>query len=182
MKWVLIIAAMVAALAVAVVIVGALLPRDHVVGLSARVAAAPDTVWAAITDAAAQSAWRPDVERIELLPPENGRRAWREHLTSGTIAMVADAEEPPRHLVTRIADPSLPFGGTWDYRIEPDGAGASRVTIVERGSVRNPVFRFVSRFVMGHTATLDTYLRALGRKFGDEPTPAVVAMTATEGR
>jgi hypothetical protein len=28
---------------------------------------------------------------------------------------------------------------------------------------------------MGHTASIDAYLRALGRKFGSEPTPMVVA-------
>ena len=57
----------------------------------------------------------------------------------------------------------------------PDGSGGSVVTITEHGSVYNPVFRFVSRFIMGHTATIDGYLRALGRKFGNEPTPTVVA-------
>jgi hypothetical protein len=28
---------------------------------------------------------------------------------------------------------------------------------------------------MGHTATLEAYLRALGKHFGNEPTPTVVA-------
>ncbi|HMA23731.1 MAG TPA: hypothetical protein VKP00_07045, partial [Gemmatimonadaceae bacterium] len=53
---------------------------------------------------------------------------------------------------------------------------ASRVTIVERGSVYNPLFRFVSRFFMGHTATIDAYLRALGKRFGEEPVPVVVTL------
>ena len=30
---------------------------------------------------------------------------------------------------------------------------------------------------MGHTSTLDAYLRALGKHFGSEPTPTVVAST-----
>ena len=71
--------------------------------------------------------------------------------------MEVSGEEPPRRLVTRIADEDLPFGGTWTYRLEPDGGG-TRVTITEDGEVYNPVFRFVSRFVMGHDATLRTYL------------------------
>jgi hypothetical protein len=29
---------------------------------------------------------------------------------------------------------------------------------------------------MGHTATIDAYLRALGKRFGGEPTPVVVAV------
>ena len=62
-------------------------------------------------------------------------------------------------------------------RSRPTAPDASRVTITERGWVSNPIFRFVSRFVMGHTSTLDAYLRALGKHFGSEPTPTVVAST-----
>jgi hypothetical protein len=29
---------------------------------------------------------------------------------------------------------------------------------------------------MGHTSTIDGFLRALGRKFGNEPTPTIVAI------
>jgi hypothetical protein len=38
------------------------------------------------------------------------------------------------------------------------------------------VFRFVSRFIMGHTATIDAYLRALGKRFGTEPIPTAVTL------
>jgi len=55
------------------------------------------------------------------------------------------------------------------------------VTSTARGWVSNPTFRFVSRCVMGHTATLDAYLRALGKHFGSEPTPTVVARGAADG-
>src|SRR5262249_3112657 len=99
--------------------------------------------------------------------------------SNGTITYVTDLFEPPRRLIARIADENLAFGGSWEYRVEPAGATASTITIIERGSVYNPIFRFVSRFLMGHTATIDAYLRALGRKFGGETTPAVVA--ALEG-
>jgi hypothetical protein len=78
--------------------------------------------------------------------------------------------DPPRRLVARIADPSLPYGGSWTYVVAPERDG-SRVTITEDGVVRNPIFRFVSRFVLGHHATQDAFLRALGRRFGQEATP-----------
>jgi hypothetical protein len=78
--------------------------------------------------------------------------------------------DPPRRLIGRIADPSLPFGGSWTYDVVREGAG-SRVMITEDGVVRNPVFRFMSRFVFGHHATQEAYLRALGRKFGHDATP-----------
>jgi hypothetical protein len=36
-------------------------------------------------------------------------------------------------------------------------AGGTTLTVIERGDVYNPVFRFVSRYVIGHTRTLDAY-------------------------
>jgi hypothetical protein len=72
--------------------------------------------------------------------------------------------------VTHITDKALPFGGSWDYRLEPAG-NDTRVTITENGEVYNPVFRFVSRFLMGHTATIDKYLTALAGKTGGTYVP-----------
>ena len=60
--------------------------------------------------------------------------------------------------------------------IAPSDDGGSVVTITERGSVYNPVFRFVSRFILGHTATMETYLRSLGHRFGGDVTPTLVAV------
>jgi hypothetical protein len=177
MKWLLLTAGLAVALVVLVVVIGAALPRDHVAAMSARIAASPDTVWRTLTDPSAFPAWRNDVRTVEMLPATATGPSWREHSRSGTITYVTDTTGSPRRLVSRIADTGLPFGGRWEYHIQPDGATASRVTIVEHGSVYNPVFRFVSRFVMGQTATIDAYLRALGRRYGPEPTPEVVAAT-----
>jgi hypothetical protein len=71
-------------------------------------------------------------------------------------------------LVVRIADPKLPFGGTWTYEIAPIPKGSS-LRIREDGEVYNPLFRFLSRFVFGHSATIDAYLKSLAKKFGEPP-------------
>ena len=176
MKPLLVFAGVIVLLVVAVVIVGALLPRDHVASRTARIPAPPSDVWDAITDVAAFPRWRTDVQSVDLLPDAPTGRSWREHSRSGTITMIADVAEPPRRFIGRIADPNLPFGGSWEYIIVPDGAAASRLTITERGSVYNPVFRFVSRFIIGHTATMDTYLRALGTRFHSTVTPEAASM------
>src|SRR5262249_30170136 len=76
--------------------------------------------------------------------------------------------EAPRRMVTRIADKNLPYGGSWTYEIAPDAAGSS-LRITEHRDVYNPFFRFVSRFVMGHTATIDGRLRDLAKQFGETP-------------
>jgi hypothetical protein len=122
-------------------------------------------VWAAITDVAAFPSWRSDVETVVPLAPRDGKPVWRETSHRGSsITYYAETWEPPRHLVTRIIDKDLPFGGSWDYAISPSGTGAT-ITITENGEIYNPVFRVVSRF-MGNTSTIDAYLAALATKLG----------------
>jgi uncharacterized protein YndB with AHSA1/START domain len=175
MRLALLILGSLAAIVALIAIIGALLPRDHVATLTARIAAPPPAVWTAISDPASFPTWRHDVTKVEMLPASPTGPSWREYSRHGAITMVVDVAEPPRKMIGRIADEGLPYGGKWIYEIAPDGDSASRVTITEAGSVYNPIFRFVSRFIMGHTASIDAYLRALGRHFGAEPTPTVIA-------
>jgi len=119
------------------------------------------TVWSLISG---PPAWRPDVRSYEELPAHDGHRMWRETDKHGQIITYEAIEsEPPRHMVAQIADPTLPFGGTWTYDITPAGQSCS-LTITEDGEVYNPIFRFVSRFIIGQTATLDAYVKALNEK------------------
>ena len=65
----------------------------------------------------------------------------------------------------RIEDTNLPFGGSWTYELAPVGDSETTLRITEDGEVYNPIFRFVSRFVMGHDATIRQYLSAVGTRF-----------------
>lgn len=181
MKIILIVLIVVAALGAGVVLIGVRLPRDHVVTMAARVAGSPGAIWAVLTDPSQYPSWRSEVTKVDILPATPAGLAWREHSSDGAIAYVIDRSDRPTRLATRISDPTLPFGGGWDFRIEPvDAAGtASTVTITERGSVYNPVYRFASRFVIGHTATIARYLRALSRRFGGESAPVRVEAAAS---
>jgi uncharacterized protein YndB with AHSA1/START domain len=174
MRVALVIVAATASVIAIIAIVGLLLPRDHVATLTARIAAPPAAVWALITDPETFPTWRRDVTKVDVLPATPTGPSWREHSNHGSITMVVELAEPPHKLIGRIADEGLPYGGKWIYEITPEG-DASRITITEAGSVYNPIFRFVSRFIMGHTATIDAYLRALGRHFGAEPTTTGLA-------
>ena len=180
MKWALFTLGIITVVVIAVVGIGALLPREHVATLSARVAAPPIAVWSAITQPEAFPTWRHDVRRVEMLTSTAGGPSWREHTRNGALTMLIEGAEPPRRVTTRILDENLPYGGQWDYEISPDGDGASRVTITERGWVSNPIFRFVSRFVMGHTASIEAYLRALSKRFGSESTPTTAATAGAD--
>jgi uncharacterized protein YndB with AHSA1/START domain len=174
MRIVVLLLAVVVGLGLAVVVVGYLLPVKHVATVAAHVPATPAQVWDALTDVAAYPKWRGDVGSVELLPTDSGHVAWREHGKNDAISYAIGLAEPPNRLVTRITDKSLPFGGTWEYVVTPDGTG-SRVQITEHGEVYNPVFRFVSRFIMGHAATASAYLKSLGARFGATVVPEVVS-------
>lgn len=164
MKTVLIAFAILILLVVVVVAIAAMLPVQHVASRSAVLAAPPETVWQLITDVSGFPAWREDVKRVERLPDRDGRAVWVEDTTSGRITLAVDRAEPPRLLVLRIADPDLPFGGTWTYELSPGDPGATVLKITENGEVYNPVFRFMSRFIFGHEGTIRGYLAALEKR------------------
>ena len=165
-KWLAIIVGTLLAIILVVAGIGALLPADHVATRSVQISAPPSDVWAVVADFEHQATWRDDVERVERVAAADGRELWREHYEGGdALTFETRTAEPPSRLVRAIADPDAPFSGTWEYTIEPAAPG-SRVTIVERGTVPNPIFRFMSRFVFGHTSGMDTYLSALSRRFG----------------
>jgi polyketide cyclase/dehydrase/lipid transport protein len=146
-----------------VALIGLALPRDHVASRTATFNRPISDVWLAITDVRSFPAWRSSVTRVEVLGQEP--RRWREDGSDGTLTLqTVEAREPVR-LVLEIADTDLPFGGRWVYDLTPAASGTA-LTITEQGQVYNPIFRFVSRFVIGHTATIDTYLADLHKKFG----------------
>ena len=159
---------------VALIGIGLVLPRGHVVARRVRLRQPAGEVWARIRDHAAEPGWRSKLTRVERLPDEHGRERWKE--VQGRSAMTFETLEavPPRRLVRRIADEKLPFGGSWTIEVEGDGAGGCVASVTEHGEVKHPLFRVVSRFVIGHTRTIDSYLRDLAASFeeGAEPEPA----------
>ena len=150
--------------------IGLFLPRDHIAARRAAFHQPPETVWKAIVDVEQAPQWRSDLTGIERLPDREGRPVWVEVGKHGRMTMERIEADAPRKMVTRIADEDLPFGGTWTFEIVPTAEGCT-LTLTERGFVKNPVFRTLGRFVFGYTATMEGYLKALGRKYGEEVTP-----------
>lgn len=166
MKWVLWIFIVLGGILILISLIGWMLPKEHSVTREARFHQPPDAIWKAITDIDAMPSWRQGLKSIKRSTDQNGMPAWVETSDSGTIPFETVTSRPPSKLVVRIADPKLPFGGTWTYEITPV-AGGSSLRIREDGEVYNPVFRFLTRFVFGYYGTMDTYLKSLGKKFGE---------------
>ena len=149
MKWIMIVAGILVAMVLIVVIVGYMLPVKH----------------RAMRQASFHA---PAAQLYELIT--NTDASWRSVTDDAPIEFTE--RTPNQRVVTRISDPKLPFGGSWTYELTPSADGRTTLRITEDGEVYNPVFRFVSRFIMGHTATIDQYLRDVGRHFNEEPTIA----------
>ena len=147
------------AVLLALIAFGYALPVAHVATRDAVLPVPPERVFAVLTEVEAFPKWRSDVQAVEVIA-RAPKLQWRERGNNDTIAFEIQESDPPRRLVTRIADPKLPFGGAWTFYVEPVDGG-TKLTITENGEVYNPLFRFMSRFVFGHTATLDTFLRDL---------------------
>jgi len=157
MKILIIVAAALAALVLMVVAIGAALPKRHTASRTAFIRATPDAVFRFISG---PQDWRTDLKKSSTVE-ENGRTLIRETDKHGqTITYEVVDSQPPRLLKRTIRAKSLPFGGSWTWEIQPQHGGCS-VTITEDGEVYNPLFRFVSRFVIGHTRTIDGYLAML---------------------
>jgi hypothetical protein len=161
MKWLLFVVLALAGILILIIVIGALLPRKHTVSRTVSLRQPPEAVWTLISG---PPTWRPDIRNYQELPTHEGHRMWSEtDKHNQTITYEAIESTAPRRLVVRIADPALPFGGTWTYDITPSGQSCS-LTITEDGEVYNPLFRFVSHFIIGQTATLDAYIKVLNAK------------------
>ena len=102
---------------------GARLPVRHRAGVAATLQQTPEAIFDAITDVAHYPQWRKDVKSVELLAEKDGRQRFRETGANGVIAYRIESADRPQRFVTRIDDPSLPFGGGWTFALTPSGDG-----------------------------------------------------------
>ncbi len=144
----------------AVCLVGAMLPVAHTASATRTIVGAPESVWAVLVDVQSYPEWRSDVDSVQVIGLPGARRRWIEYGSGGSIPFAAEVEAPPRRLVSRIDTDELPFSGTWTTVLEVSDQGTT-VTIREDGEVTNVLFRFISRFVIGHDATILSFLDAL---------------------
>jgi len=173
MIWILWVVGAIVVLAGAVTLIGALLPEGHLATCRAEINQPPEAIWSALTDIDAFPSWRTDLKRVEIVENDPAHPVWKEEGEFGVMTFERVESDPPRRLVGKIVGRESGFGGGWTYEITPKGNG-SIVTVTEAGEVYNPLFRFMSRFIFGHTKTLKDYLTQLGAKFGEKVEPVVV--------
>ena len=156
-------------LAAVVALVGSRLPKNHTASRSILLHRSPKEVYDVVRDFNSSPSWRSDVKSVEV-KTQPGKTTFRE-VGSDTVDYEVAEDVPGQKLVTRILNTDLGYSGKWTYEFLPEGDG-TRVKITEDGEVSNVLFRFMSRYVLGHTSTMDSYLNSLAKRFGENVTPS----------
>ena len=138
--------------------VGALLPAEHVARVERDIIASTAEVARRIRDVRGYERWRG--VKVEVLSEEPGRTRYRESAGGDTIVFELVEEAEGTRFKNTILSQDLAFDGYWTIDLAAK-ADTTHVAIEEHGRVKNPLFRFLSRFVFGHTTTMDSYLDAL---------------------
>jgi len=157
-----------AALALVLFAGRSMVAREHSATSTIVLKAPPEKVFEAITDWRNHTTWRKEVTSVEELPGGGG---WVETSRFGRLPLRIEKSEPPRLFVGRIADDSLPYGGTWTHRLERTAEGGTRLATTEDGFIGPAPFRLITKLFFGYHRTLNAYQRALAAKFGETAAP-----------
>lgn len=158
-KWIIRLLVILGILILTMFITGSTIPTKHTATSTMVFNASQEEVWRVLSDFNSWPSWRSDLKEIR-----DGNNTFTEVSTDGeAIEYRVDDFTPPERLVTTIITPDLPFGGSWTYELTPTETGCS-LTITENGEVYNPMFRFVSKYMIGHTSTMEQYLNDLKKK------------------
>jgi uncharacterized protein YndB with AHSA1/START domain len=149
-----------------VALIGSRLPKTHVAERSIVLRRSPQEVYNLVRDFENAPKWRADVKKVEVEVRAGGPAHFREDGANGVVNYELVRDVPGEVMVTRILDTDLGYSGQWTYTFASESDG-TRVTIREDGEVSNVLFRFMSRYVFGHTATMDSYLKSLAAHFGE---------------
>lgn len=146
--------------------IGYSLPAKTTITRSISLSKSPEEVFAALTDMQSFPKWNRSLEKIEILPPRDGKETTLQTFKGGMrMTIITTERTPPTHLVRAMADEKGPFAGAWTYHISASAAGA-KIALTERAEARNPVFRVLMRF-FGQTKYVDEHLVDLGKRFGE---------------
>lgn len=147
---------------------GMMLPEEHMASRTLQTKQSPQVIWDTINDHANEQQWRPDLVNVTSLGERDGKPVWQENWKDGNkLALITTEWKPPTRMVRELTDLDGPFSGRWEIDIQPTQTGSS-VKITEVGRVGNPFFRFISKYVVGHTTQMEKYLTNLAAKLGEQ--------------
>jgi hypothetical protein len=130
----------------------------------------PEKVFAVLFDVEKLPTWNRNLEKVELLPPIDGKDAMKQTFKGGTSMTVVTTESlAPTHVVRSVREVSgNAFSGSWRYEITPTTDGCE-VALTEKSYIKKPIFRLMTR-LFGSTRYIDQHLVDLAKHFGETPT------------
>jgi len=169
MKWVLRLFVFLVGLVVAIFLVGVALPAKSIHTRTITLRQPPEKVFDVLADAQGLPKWNRNMEKVQMLPPVDGKETMRQTFKGGMEMTIVTTESlAPSHLVRAMHNPRSPFQGLWRYQILANDGG-SRVALIEQSEVSNPFFRIMLR-VFGPTKYMDQHLKGLAKYFGETAT------------
>jgi hypothetical protein len=143
----------------AIHLVGSRLPAQHLARMGCQYPIGCEVLWEILTDYTSAPQWRSSVVAVHR-DTTTSREIWVENNGRRKVAYETIEQLPCKRLVRRIATPDLPFSGTWTFEIAPAQNGCL-LQVTECGTVANPFFRFIARYLIGHERSLRQYLSEL---------------------
>lgn len=152
----------------ALTILGATTAREHTVTVESSFAAPPATVFETVATPQGYPSWRTGVESLVRLPDHpSGAPRFVETAGGDELTFIVLTSTPPSRWVTRIDDPSLPFGGTWTHEFEPTPSGGTQLRSREDGTIDNLLVRGLARLFIDPRASLEAFHGDLRRHLPD---------------
>ncbi len=171
MKWLSYIVLIIVLLLGAVFLTGYLLPARTTLTRSIDLKAKPEAVFAVLANVQQLATWSRNTEKVEMLPPTDGKETTRQTFKGGIKMIIITTESrPPNHLVRSLDDNNSSFVGSWTYNLTPNDGG-TRVMLTEVATVQNPLLRVMTR-LFGQTKYMDEHLEDLAKKLGETAKPS----------
>lgn len=145
------------------------LPREHSISCVAVYKQPIQTVWEAISNHASVPEWDKNTASVERMPDKDSHEVWRFTDQGGYFMDIEIRERnAPNHMVSRIVETSLPFGGEWVFDLTQK-EGETSLNITENGAIDSAPFRAISRLILGHEMGIKQFLTSLATgKFKQE--------------
>ncbi|PJZ69168.1 polyketide cyclase/dehydrase and lipid transport [Leptospira perolatii] len=139
-------------------VIGMVLPESHEAEAEKEVEASIEQVYAELRNPEEYPRWKSGVRSVL----KESDTVWLEKDSHGNHVRYMIAEESrPNRIVIRILTEGLPYQGEWEYELQKLGPRKTRIRLKEKGRVKNPIFRFLSKFFFGHSATIHHNLKEL---------------------
>lgn len=124
------------------------------------IAAAPETIWAILTNASAYPEWDPGVERIDgQIAPGEKITAYTKISPGRAFPVTVTAFEPSRKMIWASGMPLGLFKGERTFTLAPQSQGSTTFTLREEFS--GPLLPLIGRSIPNMTATFEQFAAGL---------------------